>query len=317
MTSQKAIVNIVYSPQKDAPHKVYENDKGEIWRSGKRDNSKINVGMGWYSIKNPNPSDSILVVEPYCVLEKDYQPSFVAKFKHIFTWATKAFSNKYLVDKVVQINHPCFHNYPNIDSISGNWKLWDKRQNEIVFVANNKSSRHHSELYSLRVQLADLLHGKSKYNVSWYGQIPLKKPYYKGMADDKQKILGNAKFSICTENSYDHIYTHGYFTEKMPEVWFSGAIPIYMGCHNIDDFKFPDHSYIDLRNYVKKQGKHFIIQDEALIRRIEDFDKAKYEEWKVRVKNNILKKPTLKETTSFVKTYDIIIDTLHTELNTE
>lgn len=310
--SQKAIVNIVYAPQKKPPHKVFENDQGEIWRSSSRTPNKINVGMGWYSIKKPQPHDSIWVVEPYCVLERDYQTNFLKGFKYIFTWATKAFEqNNKIKDRVIEIHHPTYHNVPNDENLTKNWKSWNERSNEIVFIANNKSSKHHSELYSLRLQLADLLYKKSKYKVSWYGQIPIKRSYFKGTIHSKQEILTNVKFSVCTENSYDPVFTHGYFTEKMPDVWLAGTVPIYMGCYNINDYNFQDVLYIDLRKFVKKVGKQFKINENALINQIENFSEQKYQNFQNKIINKLINSQKLKQITSFDSAYEKIVKTFY------
>ncbi|MDP2685289.1 MAG: glycosyltransferase family 10 [bacterium] len=314
--AKKVIINIVYSPQTGPAHKAFENEKGIIWRSSKYDQYKINVGMGWYSIPKPKPRDSIWVVEPYCILERDYDYRFVNTFKHIFTWAPQAFSHKQLQPKIVETNHPTYHKFSDPDRLIQSWPEWNKRKNEIIFIANNKTSKHHSELYSLRLQLADMLHAKSKFKVSWYGQIPINRPYFKGPAKSKQELVKNVKFSICTENSYDPVYTHGYFTEKMPDVWVAGTVPIYMGCHNIDSFKFPEQSYIDLRTYVKKENGKFNINEQALINRIENFSEEQYKNYLNSVKNQILMPQKLKDTSSFEAAYKIIINTFYNEMLT-
>ncbi|HDZ14949.1 hypothetical protein LCGC14_0413700 [marine sediment metagenome] len=308
----KAIINIVYSPQTGPVTKVFENEKGEIWRSPKYDPNKINIGMGWYSIRKPKPHDSIWVVEPYCVLDRDYDPKFVSKFKYIFSWATKAFPKS--KNKVVAMNHPSYHHFPSAEKLAESWVEWNKKTDEIVFVANNKSSRHHSELYSLRLQLADLLHKKSKYKVSWYGQMPIKRPYFRGNAKSKHDVLRKAKFSICTENSHDPIYTHGYFTEKLPDVWRAGTIPIYMGCYNIDDHKFPKHSYIDLRDYVQKTGRKFRINEKGLIGRIEGFTEERYKNWVGDIRGQIFRTQKLQQLSSFKVGYEKIINKFHSDI---
>ena len=311
----KAIVNIVYTPQTDADHKVFENEKGEIWRSGQYNTNKINVGMGWYSIKKPKLNvDSIWVVEPFCILPRDYSTKFVHKFKHIFTWATKGFSHESVKNKVVGMNHPTYHNFHEVGELEKKWVDWDQKDDEIIFVANNKTSQHHSELYSLRLQLADMLDKKSKFKISWYGQIPIKRPYFRGTVDDKQEVLLKAKFSVCTENSHDSTYTHGYFTEKLPDVWMAGTVPLYMGCYNIDDYNFPEHSYIDLRRYVKKTGNTFRIDENTLIARLEGFSKERYVNWLDDVRE-VLRPEKLKKLSSYSLAYEKIIDTCYKDLN--
>lgn len=317
MTS-KAIVNIVYSPQEAKPHLKYSNKQGEIWNSKGKDPHKFNVGMGWYSIRNPKPQDSILVVEPFCVLERDYSTKFTKKFKHIFTWATKAFDQphipQHVKNKVVHINHPTYHSFPNPDNFDIKWPKWNDRKNEVVIVANNKSSQHHSELYSFRLLLADILDARSNLEVSWYGQIPIKRKYYKGKLNDKHTRLMQAKFVLCTENSYDPIYTHNYFTEKMPDVWKAGAVPIYIGCHNIDDFGFPKSSYIDLRNLARKEGPKWIIDKDGLINKLESYSNNQYDKYHQELKSGVFKSGKLIEHTAFSKAYDKIIETFYKSL---
>ena len=310
----KTIINIVYTPQTDGPHKVYENDKGEIWHSATRDPNKINIAMGWYSSPTPKAADSFLVVEPYCILDRDYRVDFAKKFKYIFSWASKAFIHDLIKPKLVEIHHPTYHSYPNFETIQNDWPTWSERKKEIIFVANNKTSQHHSEIYSLRLLLADMLDAMlPDFNISWYGQIPIKRKYYKGTIDDKQSVLKQAQFSICTENSYDPIYTHNYLTEKMPDVWMSGAVPIYMGCYNIDDFGFPANSYIDLRSYARKEGPRWLVNKEALTERIKSFTETDYSSYKSNLQSGIFDNNKLVERTSYALAYDKIIDKFQTD----
>ncbi len=69
----------------------------------------------------------------------------------------------------------------------------------------------------------------------------------------------------------------------MPEVWFSGAVPIYMGCYNIDQFGFHPDSYIDLRKFT--DGKNIKLRD--LLNEINNFDEDKYNKYLAAVDYNI------------------------------
>ena len=311
MKDKKIEINIVYSPGTGPQHKVFENAHGIIWNSKSYDPTKINVGMGWYSIRKPKPCDSILVVEPYCVLQRDYDVGFISKFRHIFTWATNAMTSPSIKGKVIPINHPTYHKIPDLKARSKNWLPWNQRDDEIVIIANNKSSKHHSELYSLRVHLADVLDAFSPYKVSWYGQIPLKRPYYRGAAKSKEEILGKAKFSICTENSYDKKFTHNYFTEKMPDVWMAGAVPIYMGCFNIDDMV--NSCYIDLRPIVEKHGKSWKVDKRRLNNRIVNFTGAQYQDYIRSLHTRVDGTRLLNQHHSYKRVYEAMIDTFYKE----
>lgn len=307
----KVILNIVYSPQTGPDHIVFQNHLGEIWHSAKYHPNKHNIGMGWYSLRDPKPQDSIFVVEPYCVLPMDYRPDFLAKFRYIFTWATKALTQPELKNKVIEVNHPsCKDLYYKQNQMEAGWLPWKERSDEVVIIANNKTSTHNSELYSLRLQLADLIHQKSKMRVSWYGQEPpLKKPYVKGLANSKKNILTKMKFSLCTENSYDPMYTYNYFTEKMPEVWASGCVPIYMGCYNIDSFGFPPNSYIDLRNYITKKGNNVKINEEAFLKALHNYNGEKYAAYRNTVLQQILIPEKLFHIISHHRVYKKMIQT--------
>lgn len=307
---EKIKIALVYSPQVGPTAPIYENEQGIIYSTQAPDRNMQNVGMGFYSIPDPTTDDCLLAIEPYCVLERDYDYTYVKNYKKIFTWTPQAFSQNHFTGKVVEINHPSCHYPPDPATMTQKWLDWDKRRDEIVFIANNKSSNHPSELYSFRLQLADTLHKHSKYKVSWYGEIPINRPYYRGKLESKNDILSQVKFSVCTENSYDGIYTHNYFTEKMPEVWFSGAIPIYMGCYNIDSFGFADHSYIDLRKYCSKRTKGWHIDHVSLLLRVENFDAMRYEHYKWHVLYNIQKENGLYHLISYPRMYDKIISTL-------
>jgi len=287
----KVKVNLIYAPQgNDSTAPRYENEFGELWMNGSRKEGMHNISMSFYSANYPDPiktGDSIYVIEPMCVAERDYEIEFVEKFKYVFTWADSVFKNTHIKDKVIALNHP---SCKGIDAgvyerRKKEWSSWNERRNEIVFIANNKSSNHFSELYSRRIILAQWLNNNSEnHKVSWYAQSDFYTNYFKGQIHgDKSTILNHVKFSICSENCYDEKYSTNYFTEKMPEVWFSGAVPIYMGCYNIDQFGFHPDSYIDLRKFT--DGKNIKLRD--LLNEINNFDEDKYNKYLAAVDYNI------------------------------
>lgn len=237
-------LNIVYTSQEGPAEIVYENHLGKVWMSATPNNEMANIAMNSYSAISTKENDSLFVIEPICVLERNYNIKFVNKFRYIFTWATKPFEKTKVANKTIYVNLPSFKGNPQIDSTK--WLPWDERSNEIVFIANNKHAHHKSELYSLRLKLADWLHANSQFKVSWYGNMPVRRPYYKGSVEDKLDVLGKVKFHVCMENSYDPIYSANFLSEKMPAAWFAGAIPIYMGCSNLDELGVSKECYIDL-----------------------------------------------------------------------
>lgn len=285
MVKEKTKVNIIYKPQQtDAKEPRFSNELGEVWMNGSFKPEMHNVGMSFYSCCTSFPeliSDnmSIYVIEPACVAgQQDYNIKFLKNFNYIFTWADKSFKDTEIENKVISLNHPSCYGVDekSFERFKQNWLPWDKRSDEIVFIANNKKSIHDSELYSVRIMLADYFHANTKFKISWYGQIPINREYYKGKLDDKINLLSKVKYSICTENSYHEIYSHNYFSEKMPEVWFGGAVPLYIGCYNIDDFNFNKNSYIDLRKYINKNKRKSKVNFDGLVEEIKNFNIDKY-----------------------------------------
>jgi hypothetical protein len=62
----------------------------------------------------------------------------------------------------------------------------------------------------------------------------------------------------------------------MPDSWIGGAVPLYMGCYNINDFKLPNNTYIDLRNFVKKQTHAKQIYLPQILQKLKSYTKKDY-----------------------------------------
>ena len=193
-------LNIIYNACKNR-ELLYENDIGRVWMESVYNNNMPNIVMNRASNKEPiRENDSMFIAEPICVSAIDYDVEFLKRFKYVFTWATKALDNTAVSNKLVYVNFPCYKGNPIINDI--NWVPWDKRSNEIVFIANNKRSRHPSELYSYRLIVADWFHAHSNFKVSWYGNMAIRRPYYRGKVINKNDVLRRSKFTVCMENSY-------------------------------------------------------------------------------------------------------------------
>lgn len=287
----------------------YENEKGKVWMSSHRRDDMCNLAINWYSGQNPQPNDCFLVLEPMCINPCDYNLNFLDKHKHIFAWCGKAFENTAISHKVTTINHPSWFQPPSAQNIINGWKPWNEKRNELVIIANNKTTNHISSLYELRSFIADLFHNKG-FPVSWYGQIPISKPYYKGPAPDKHAILKEVKFSLCSENCYDPVYSWNYLSEKMPDVWYSGTVPLYMGCHNIDDYKFSPDSYIDLRKFVIKDGKKISVKMDSLYNEVINYNEDNFNNMTNAVKENLHNPEGLLKIISHESFFERIIDVL-------
>lgn len=312
MPENKVELNIIYRPHRGKPSLHFENEKGRVWICNKYRPKFRNIGMSMYSLPKPKrPEDCIYIIEPRCVVEADYRAELVKKFKYVFTWSAKSFEQKIGKEKLIELNHPSFLSPPSIDTVKQRIIPWEQRKNKIIFIANNKTSRHSSELYSTRIKLANYLNNHTNFVVEWYGNIPLRKPYFKGAIGNKHDVLKNAKFSVCIENCYHSIFSHNYFTEKMPDVWFSGAVPIYCGCYNVDDFQFGEDAYIDLRKFFNGPNENTVsINTEALVKRLKSYNADDYEKMTTALLATLNKPDGLYHVVSMPRAYATMVDTI-------
>ncbi len=264
-------INLIFIPHEGEDYFRFQNEFGRVMLSNKRNPNKINVFMG---SDNPcEPDDSTLILEPIVVNRCDYDFDNLKRFRYVFGFAEQAYTE--LGNKFVKVNYPSYLTKQNLDYIAPYMKKFRQRQHQVVVVANIRPSDHESSIYPLRLALADFLY-QNRVNVQWYGSSLIKKPYYRGKLDDKLKLLSNSKFTICSENTYHPIYSENYLTEKMPQAWFAGCVPLYMGCHNIDNFNFSPHMYIDLRKYVKIIDKDNYKIDPSIVDVIHKYDDPDY-----------------------------------------
>lgn len=283
-------INIVYGHGPDQHQLIYSGEEGKVWQSRTKRNDLPNIAVSNFSIPNPSPEDSLFIIEPRSVISTDYDINFVNQFKKVFTWAVKPFHNTIIQDKLVEVNYPSLGYGPSDNTIRSKfgtltpssealvkyWKPWGERRNEIVIVANNKSSSHYTEIYSLRNTLAEVFRTNLRSTVSWYGQTRVPAPYYRGLLNDKIEYLNNVRFALCSENTYDEVFSYNYLTEKLMDVIIGGAVPLYMGCYNIDDFGLPEGSYIDLRKFVTKSRHQINVNQKALVDYLHSFNEEMY-----------------------------------------
>jgi hypothetical protein len=268
-------INIIYTHQNSTEIK-FQNEQGIVYQSNQRDPNKINVFTS--SRASCEPEDSVIVLEPIVVDIFDYDTDNLKRFKYIFGFAEQAYTE--LGDKFIKINYPADFS-KSWKSITQYSKSFHQRSNTVVIIANLKQPQHQSSIYGLRLRLADFLYANN-IHVKWYGHNSLDRPYYKGpiegdWAQSKLEILCNSKFTICSENIYDPIYSENYLTEKMPHAWFASCVPIYMGCHNIDDFGFSPNMYIDLRKYIKIFDKDNFEISKSLLNVIQNYTDSDYQ----------------------------------------
>jgi hypothetical protein len=265
----------------------YNGPEGKVWLDKVRNNNMPNIIMTSEVIKKPNPNDSFLMIESITVNSKDYDINYLNQYKKIFSPFYKVFENSNIKDKIVPINYAINDQFI-INKTSGsseidysiftkNWKSWENRINGVVIISDDKTSRCQYSIYELRNIIGNLLYS-NKINVIKFGKSKTKLPYFKGRVTDKIEEICKYRFHLCIENTYDPIYSYNYFTEKLPHSIYGGAVPLYIGCSNIEDF-VPDKLFIDLRKLVTKSNKTININTQGIINTIKTFSKQQFEKY--------------------------------------
>ncbi|MFO7446248.1 MAG: glycosyltransferase [Ignavibacteriaceae bacterium] len=236
---------------------------------------QLRVFYNAYSLENVNaikPADAFWFTEPYTVIADNYKSDLLKYFPLLINW-----NRKFLKDKPnsVFVPHAHWSDEKDYEKLIHPGTNWNERKNEILFIGNPKSSQQECELYSLRVAAADWFHNNTDFEVSWYSRFPLDRPYYKGQTENKVGLIENAKFIFCPENTYDELHSWDYLTEKLFDGFAGKAVPLYMGCYNIDEY-FSNNLYIDLRQYVKKNGKDIKVDFDQLYKKIKEFTESDY-----------------------------------------
>ena len=115
----------------------------------------------------------------------------------------------------------------------------------LLAYCNSHKIKEREEMYNLFVEKADskLCHSYG----SCYGKYPnTRVTKIKGGWNDNDLInfYKNYKFVIAMENKC----TNGYITEKIVNAFYSGAIPIYWGSSNINNF-FNKNAFINVNDF--------------------------------------------------------------------
>jgi len=275
----KKQINIVYVDHHGDSALYYDGDDGTILMSNRRNVSMPNVFFG--DCNDVQSDDSIMVLEPIVTTPSHYNIQYLSKFRYVFAWASKFFETTEIKDKLIEINCGSELCSPKIlprDKI-GSWDIpWKDKIDGAVVISCNKQSQHQASIYPLREKLADALF-ESRYHVDWYGHQQIRKPYYRCSVGDKLSTISKYKFHICTENTYDPIFSYNYLTEKLTHCIFAGSVPLYMGAYNIDDLLPNKDSFLDLRNFVIKKDGQITVLRQPLMERIRSFSEADFKRY--------------------------------------
>ncbi len=120
-------------------------------------------------------------------------------------------------------------------------------------------------------------------------------PSFKGSVGSKAFTFSKYKFSLCFENCQ----SNGYISEKIFNSMFSGCIPIYLGCPNVN-YEIDPNTFIDLRDfsnyaelssYLKSMSKNeYLFKINSIIKFHKEFLKTTYcdEKWASCITNKCL-----------------------------
>jgi hypothetical protein len=266
-------ITVVYPPHESERVIHYQGPEGTVWLDRQRNTTMPNVFIGWDACPHPNPEDSLYMLEPIVVRNQDYNVQYLSRFKKVFGCFDKCFENTIIKDKYVSVNYGSTLGPEDADVLRSKWLPWEERIDGVVVVSSSKTSTDPQSIYHLRENIADLFHD-SGYKVAWFGGIPFgrRKPYYNGALKDKIAEIAKYKFHVCTENTYDPIYSHNYLTEKLPHAIEGGAVPLYMGCYNVESL-VPERGYFDLRPFVENKT----IKAKEFLEAIKSYSKQDFE----------------------------------------
>jgi hypothetical protein len=183
-----------------------------------------------------------------------------------------------------QLNNDKYHRFyysvcDNIDSVELDFNVTKENfENKKLscMITSNKSIRDINSGYALRYKIVNFFENKFGFDLYGFGwdknikfldlfrKIKYNKKYlfntpnnYKGKVESKINTYSNYKFAFAIENALNQ---KGYVTEKLFDVLFSSAIPIYNG-ENIYDDIIPENVYIDINDFSSLRELYNYIND--------------------------------------------------------
>jgi len=155
-------------------------------------------------------------------------PAFMARFDVTMTYRLSA-----------DVPIPYTVYYRGVDLLAGLRQRVDPGGRELV--ASLISSRiDHSDRIRWQRELAELL------PLHCYGRVGRNReiPVDRGRAS-KHEILRGYRFALAFENSI----APDYVTEKFFDALIAGAVPVYLGAPNVEDFAPGDRCYLSVRDF--------------------------------------------------------------------
>lgn len=182
------------------------------------------------------PKEKLVLIswEPPSVFDHQYTQEVLDLFGIVLTWHDEMIDGKKFIK---------FH-YPALRPLDENLPLFEERKLLCMINSNLKFNDFEKELYSMRRAAVSFFEEKPQGTFDLYGKGWEGFKNAKGRVPDKQEALKGYKFNFCFENAA----VPGYVTEKIFDSFAAGAIPIYLGAPNIEDY-IPKECFIDYRQF--------------------------------------------------------------------
>ena len=203
--------------------------------------------------KHPKEKCFLLIFEPPLIRPDCYETNLKQLFGTIYTQIDDFVDNK---------NYFRIFNQPS--SLTRIENVPDFSEKKFCTMINsNKSSANFGEIYSERRRALAYFSQMGEFDLYGHGWEGF--PCWKGILESQESLrpfmhlngaeslrnimklntLKNYKFCICYENM---THQRGYISEKLPEAFSGGCVPIYYGADNIEDY-VPKECFIDFRNF--------------------------------------------------------------------
>lgn len=235
---------------------LVRGDVTVLWSAFPAHGCDLYAYIGATSYYGPLPQPQVLMqAEPIVTQPGEYSRAVFEQFDYVFP----------LLDSLDGLT-PRFRRWPvyvyetgpNPSPIPSVAELRDRypadgRIDGVCMILGNKVSTVPGELYSKREEVARWFLDRSDMPFDVYGRPAFEDlPNYRGplSAAGKRETLAKYRYTLCLENCYHPFWSRGYVTERLPECLETRTIPIYLGCHNIEDY-LPSSCYIDMRRFAR------------------------------------------------------------------
>ena len=169
------------------------------------------------------------------------------KFLCVFTWHHDICDG----NSIKKFYYPCEH----IQNLCPSDLLPFNQRKLACMVNSHLKNSHPNELYTSRKKICKYYRKYHPSSFSLYGKRGWEQgfdPIFKGVAEDKDKVLKEHKFNYCFENWLSDTY---YISEKIFESFNSLCVPIYLGSSKITQL-IPKETFIDANQFSSMKDLH-------------------------------------------------------------